>query len=132
MAAATLIRPTSSDLALPAFPLKVRNRIEMLIAAEHGEPVLKRECCDPRIIRRDRSAGSLETEAECRVGARSLVRDVKNLEIRQMGGQPPLVLGAMPGLRDTVAEFTQHDDGKRRSGVMAQDISHGGFPVDER
>ena len=82
--------PTLGDLASPALPLSIRDRIETLIATEHGEPMLERKYCDPSIIRRDRSARSLERQAKRRIGARRLVRDVKNLKIRQMGGgQPP-------------------------------------------
>src|SRR5438270_1326708 len=104
----------------------------MLIAAEDGKTVLQRERRNPDVIGRNWTAQAFERDTDSGVKDRGFVGDGEDVEMAELGAKPRLVSRSMPGLRNTVAEFSEHDDGDGCSRLQPQDIPDTRIPIHER
>ena len=104
----------------------------MLVAAHDRQAMLEREGGYPSVVCRNRTAEFLQRHAHTGVRHGGGFGDREDFEVREVVGQPLLVLATVPGSTDAVAELSQHDD---RDGDVRFDSQPGAdrrFAVDER
>src|SRR6516165_11090110 len=89
--------------------------------------MLAAERRNPRVVRRDRSAGLFQLAAKVGIPRRGLLIDLEHLGERKYLFQPPLVLAPVARRGDSKAIFTQDDD--RNSNLSRARKRAGGTPL---